>query len=313
MIEQTNRIAWLEGQLSQVRSFLERDRILLQQDPGDFAVELSLGSWESRQEDLLQELRQARSALQREIVELRLMGMRMDGSIPLKLLSKLSDKFNSALAHAAFHLRFGRSPKKGVPEDLAQEMDLRLAGLSYGSTRLVFAGNVAPDTTGESAMGGALEQIFEVLQDPSEDKFRELVAAIGVPATRALSELLSELEKRAIGAELTWPAPNATIHKWGGSLEAVRVASERLSSVEKFAPTPVEISGEVSGVKDTGAIHVRPATGKPIKVSYNKQQYGYAQTLRLGLKVKIKAMKYTRLDPISGQEYSSYKLISEDV
>jgi len=311
MTEQANRIDWLERQLAQVDQFIDRDSKILQESPGRFSVQLALNSWKTHQEELQQELRQAKCALQHEVVELRLVGMRMDGSIPLRLLSKLADKFNGALAHAAFHLRHGISPSRGIPEDMAREIDLRLSGLAFGSTRLMFAGNITPDTTGDSPMEGALEQIFDVLSAPSPEKIRELVTVIGVQATKSLSEMLGVLERQSIGAELTWPAPNSKVYKWGGSLEAVRAAHEKLSIFETLKPEVVTLFGTITDLKENGAIYIRSDRAKH-KISYNKQQYSKIQQYRLGMEVRLKTMKYVRIQPLTDRELATYKLITED-
>lgn len=312
MTEQANRIDWLERQLAQVREFIERDQGRLSASPKP-SIKLSLRSWKSHEEDLQQELRLAKEALQNEVVELRLMGMRMDGSIPLALLSKLSDKLNRVLTSAAYHLRHGCSPKGGIPDSLSHDMDLRLSYLATGSTRLLLAGNMSPDAAGESILEGALEQIFDVLQAPTQEKLRDLVTVIGVPATKALSEMLGELERRNIGAELTWPAPNAKVYRWGGSLHDVRAAHERLSTFETLKPVPINLEGRVTDLKENGAIYIRSELDKrKYKVSYNKQQFAHIQQFTLGMNVHLKAMVYSRIDPLSGDEISTYKLITED-
>lgn len=309
MTEQANRIDWLERQLAQVNKFIDRDTDILQATPDRFSVQLALTSWKTRQEELQQELRQAKSALLHEVVEMRLMGARMDGSIPLKLLSKLAEKFNSALAHAAYHLRHGTGPKSGIPKGMAQEIDLRLSGLSFGSTRLIFAGNIAPDTTGESAMEGALEQIFDVLASPANDHLRDLITVIGVPATRALSDMLGALEKQSIGAELIWPAANSKVYKWGGSLDAVRGAHKKLSAYESLKPVLATLSGRIIELKESGAIYIKDDHFK-FKISYNRQQYTYIQKYTLGMQVEFKTMKYLKRDPLTEKEIATYKLVT---
>lgn len=311
MTEQANRIDWLERQLAQVEHFIYRDTKALEASPGKYSLQLALKSWQAHQDELHQELRQAKAALHKEVVQLRLLGDRMDGSIPLRLLSKLADKFNRAVAHAAYHLRHGIGPLKGIPEDMARDIDLRLSGLQFGSTRLMFAGNVSPDLTGESLMEGALEQIFGVLEAPSPEKIRELVAAIGVPATRALSEMLATLESASIGAELSWPAPNAKLYQWGGSLEAVKGAHQRLSAFQTMKPVKAGIQGTISDLKENGAVYIRNAGGKH-KISYNRQQYQHIQQYRLGMDVKFQVMKYVRIEPLTEREITTYKLITED-
>ncbi|MDO7911374.1 hypothetical protein Q6A49_12605 [Pseudomonas sp. 22-AL-CL-001] len=311
MTEQANRIDWLERQLAQVNQFIERDARDLESNPGRYSLQIALNSWRSHQEELHQELRQAKANLQFEVVQLRLIGMRMDGSIPLKLLSKLSDSFNRALSYAAYHLRHGSNPKRGIPESLAKELDLRLSDLAFGSTRLVFAGNVAPDTTGESIMEGALEQIFDVLGAPTHDRIKELVSVIGVPATKALSDMLGVLETSQIGAELSWPAPNAKVYRWGGTLDAVRLTHDRLSVHQDINPQPTTLFGVVADLKENGTIYIRNGNSKQ-KVTYNRQQFPEIQKLSLGMPISIKVMKYVRYVALEDKEIVTYKMITDD-
>ncbi|MCF7536189.1 hypothetical protein [Pseudomonas petrae] len=311
MTEQANRIDWLERQLAQVRQFIERDTEVIGAGAPSFSQQIALNSWQTHQEELRQELRQAKAALQLEVVQLRLIGVRMDGSIPLKLLSKLSDFFNKAVSYAAYHLRHGVNPKRGIPASLAKEMDLRLSDLAMGSTRLVFAGNVSPDTTGESIMEGALEQIFDVLAAPSQDRIRELVSVIGVPATKALSDMLGALEASELGAELSWPAPNSKTYRWGGSLGDVRHAHSKLSAHEDIKPEPAKLFGVVADLKENGTIYVRNGASKQ-KVTYNKQQFERIQKLSLGMPITLNVMKYVRYEPLSDREIVTYKMVTDE-
>lgn len=311
MTEQANRIDWLERQLAQVDDFIYRDSIALGLTPNKYSLQIALNSWHSHQQELQQELRQAKAKLQLEVVQLRLVGMRMDGSIPLKLLSKLSDSFNRALSYAAYHLRHGSNPRKGIPESLARELDLRLSDLAFGSTRLIFAGNVSPDMTGESIMEGALEQIFDVLKAPHPDRIRELVTVIGVPATKALSDMLGALEASKIGAELSWPAPNAKVYHWGGTLDAVQRAHQNLSAHQDVKPEQTTLFGVVADLKENGTIYIRSGDAKQ-KVTYNRQQFPEIQKLSLGMPISIKVMKYVRYAALHDREIVTYKMITED-
>lgn len=312
MTEQVNRVDWLERQLAQVKGFIAAESTRLLLEPDKFSIKLSLGSWKTHQEELFQELRQARAALQHEVIELRLIGRRMDGSIPLKLLSRVSDKLSAILAHAAYHLRHGQGPRRGGLDPILTEMDLRFSDMRFGSTRLVLAGNIEPDLTGDSAMGGALEQIFSVLQSSDPEMTRELVASVGIPATKALSELLGLLGREEIGAELTWPAPNAKLYRWGGSIDMVREAHDKLSPLEKIKPVEVSIEGVVAQLRDSGAIYVRVSDKQIIKISYNSQQFTSVQPLQMGVPVKLRAMLYVNRDPLTEREYPTYRLITSD-
>lgn len=311
MTEQEKRIDWLERQLAQVRAFVARDKARLENSPGDKSYRLSLSSWESQRDELLQELRVAKESLKKEVVELRLTGWRLDGSIPLRLLTLVSNKFHSAIGFAAYHLRFGQDPHRGIPDNLSDELDIRLSNLAPGSTRLLFAGSLTPDAMGDVILESTLEMIFKLLLDPSPDQVKELVSVIGIRATRELCDLLKELEKRDIGAELTWPSPNSDIHKWGGTLDSVRLARQRLSIVSKIKPETVKLIGRVAVLNESGSIILRADDGSKIKVEYNKQQYNHAQKYTLGMNVELKALQYTTRDEITQKEHSTYKLITE--
>lgn len=311
MTEQVNRIDWLERQLAQVRTFIQQDRDRLKQNPDDFALELSVASWESQREELTSELRQEKAALLKEVVELRLFGQRMDGSIPLRLLAKISDRLSAALAHASYHLRYGRAPRKAIPDDLYEEIDLRWSGLATGSTRLYFAGNIAPDITGQTPLEEALEQIFQVLSAPSEGRLRDLTGAIGVKAVRELDALLETLEKQEIGAELTWPSPRSEIYKWGGTLSHVKAAHKNLSAVTLLKPEATDISGVISVLNESGGITVKSAELGKIKVKYSRQQYEFVKGLSLGQQVVLRTMKYSKIDNVSGKELATYRLVTD--
>lgn len=310
MTEQANRKDWLERQLAQAREFLEEDSARLREQPDNFALSLSVRSWKQKVDRLQQEIRQTNCALLNEVVEFRLIGRRMDGSIPLKLLSKIADKINSAISLAAYHLRHGQSPKKGIPDEISSELDLRLSGLAFGSTKLVIAGNVTPDTTGESLMASALEQIFALLDSQSIYELRELVTVIGVPATRSLAAILCELDKQDIAVEIRWPSPDMKIFKWGGTIEDVRRAFEKLSTLKKIEPIQVTLSGSITMLSENGAIYIRTKDDRKVKISYSRQQYEHIRNYTLGMEVIIPVLEYTSHDELTDNTIHTYKLIS---
>jgi len=311
MTEQEKRIEWLERQLAQVRAFIDRDKLRLENSPGDRAYKLSLSSWESHRDELLQDLRVAQESLRREVIQLRITGWRLDGSIPLRLLTIIASRFNSVLGFAAYHLRYGSDPKRGIPDEVYDELDVRLSGLAHGSTRLLFAGSTAPDVTGEAVLEAALLHIFGILNDSTSEEMQELISHIGIRATRELCDLLKELEKRNIGAELTWPYGYTREIKWGGSLSSVRSALQKLSIISKIKPEKIILCGTVSVLNESGSIILRSAEGDRIKVEYNRQQYEHVQKYTLGMAVSLPALKYTIRDEVLGKEKSTFKLITE--
>jgi hypothetical protein len=123
---------------------------------------------------------------------------------------------------------------------------------------------------------------------------------------------MSTLEKQEIGAQLTWPAPNAQVFQWGGNLEAVRCARRKLSAVQAIKPEPVTLTGHVAVLNESGAIYIRSQGDRRIKIAYNKQQYEHVRQYRMGEKVELRAMRYVEIDELTGDELATFKLITDD-
>jgi hypothetical protein len=310
MTEQLNRIASIERRLALVNEFVERDQAKLAEAPNDFALEIALDSWLAQKEELTQELRLAKEEHNKEVIQFRITGRRMDGSIPIRLLADVATRFNNTISHAAFYLRHGTLSPKGIPATLSDELDLRLSGMAFGSTRLLFAGKITPDASGEALLESVIRQIFEILASGSREATKELVSRIGIKATKELSELLDVLEKQELGAELSWPTPDSEILKWGGTLADVKSAKSMLSVFKELKPELVEIKGRITLLNEAGSIYIKDSESHKYKIEYSKQQFDHASLLTLGQEVALKAMKYSFLDELSGNERTRLILVT---
>lgn len=311
MIEVASRVEWLERNIAQAREFLARDRAHLTDSPDDFAAKLSARSWETHMEEMQQELRQTKEAMRRELVEVRLFGAQVDnGSIPLRLLSRISHHINTIIGSAAHHIRHGVNPARGVSDELANELDLRLSGLAFGSSRLLISGNIAPDTTGESLLDISLERLFDVINSTTSNEIHDLVPVIGTKAFREIDELLGAFESQNIGASMRWSAPNEREHSWGGSLQAVRTTRARLAQISQREPEPEQLSGTVRSLSDTGRIAVQ-LVGEPklVRIRFPKALYNDVQQLTLGATVTLNTIKHSFIDELTGEEVVRYVLI----
>jgi hypothetical protein len=310
MRETTNTIAWLEGKITQAHGFLERDRARLHEMPDDFAAQLSARSWETHVADLQQDLRQRKEALRRELVEIRLFGTQVDnGSIPLRLLGKIAQHVNALVGAAAYHIRYGVNPARGIDEGMANELDLRLSGLAFGSSRLLVSGNISPDTTGESLLDTSLQQVFNLINAETLEQMHELVPVIGTRAVKETDALLSALEGHYVGASMTWSAPNDREYQWGGTLQAVRTTRERLAQVSQRDPESVVLRGTVRALTDTGRIAIKVADEpRLVRVRYPSDLYTAVQQMTLGAFVELSAMKHSFVDELTGEQQSRYVL-----
>lgn len=309
MTTAANRIAWLEQQIAQAKSVAEAGTA---GDNLSLSERIARSSWQTHIGELQQELRLAKEALSSELVELRLFGGQVNyGSVPLRLMAKVVDKLNNAVSSAAFFLRYGKDPARGVPDELADELDLRLSGLAPGSSRILVSGRIAPDTTGESILDDALHHVFRILDPESPEALREELAIIGAKAVREVAGLLECLEKEKIGAGLTWYSPAAKEYKWGGTLTDVQTSHSRLARIATLEPMQVNLQGEVSALSQSGAFHIRPpGEDRRIKVRYPKGLYQGVSQLHLGQQIEIAVTKFTHIDELSGEERASYTLVS---
>ncbi|WP_290518027.1 hypothetical protein [Alcanivorax sp.] len=273
---------------------------------------LQLQSWDAHLNDLKQQLRQAKESLAHEVFELRLFSGAMNGSLPLKAFSKLAHHLNGAIANAAYFLRYGSAPIRGVPEVIENELDLRFSGLSYGSTRLTLSGDVKPDITGESLLEISLEHIFSVLSAPSTEDLRTEVASIGIKAISELSSLMQALDSSGTGAELTWATRSKGVARWGGSLSEVQDTRRRLRPISSIKEETVSLSGTVSELKASGSIKVVPyGESNPITIRYNRQQQAFIEALHLNELIKLKVTKSGSRDELTGEDKYKYRLVTQ--
>lgn len=308
MNQVANRIEWLEQQIAHASDLQTSSA-----SPKSPAALLESRSWQTHIEELQQDLRQAKEALARELVELRLVGGAVNnGSVPLRLAGKVVETLNSAISSAAHYLRFGEDARRGIDAGLQDELDLRLSGLAFGSSRILISGNIAPDTTGESILDMALHHIFQILVAESIEDMREELSSIGPRSVREVTELLRILEGDQIGAGLAWLAPNSNEYRWGGSLSMVKETRARLARVATRAPEVIVATGEITSLSQSGSFYVKfHGEDRKTKIKYPTKLYELVASFHLGQHVALRLNKYTHIDEVTGQERSSYTMLGQ--
>ena len=125
----------IKYQISEAKKL--RDEALKKSKNGNLAYELSANSIT----DHIDELNQI-SAIDDdrpiyELIDFRLKAATLNtGSVPLSLIAKAADDIRTMIGYAALRLIQGGIDRKRVPKDLYEELDLRLAGILPGSSRL---------------------------------------------------------------------------------------------------------------------------------------------------------------------------------
>ena len=136
---------------------------------GSFAHELAATSLSSHIEDLRQLSLSLSEAPEIELLDLRLIANNLkDGSMPLKLLTGLCNELRTTVGFAAIRLIKGGLGRKRIPKYVNDELDLRLAGIQQGSSRLLITASANRDLLDDGLNKNTLERIFSVLDSNGE-------------------------------------------------------------------------------------------------------------------------------------------------
>lgn len=179
--------------MNELESLLKRqqDRAVarLAENPGDRMAKLLAHNREQAIADLHAEQRLNEARKAGELVELRLHGPRVDrGAIPMDAFLKVTTPLMKALRAIAERQRFGTVTLSHKFKRLtADSLNIKLAGIGVGSTRLMLTGNGVADTLGQSLLHLTLGRMLNLLNAPNES-FYDAVDTVGVSGARALGE-----------------------------------------------------------------------------------------------------------------------------
>lgn len=244
-------------------------------------------------------------------LEWKLVGQRLkNGEIPLSLLAKLAEPLNKLLLRAAYFARNKMEPQHGgVGDDLANELDLRLTGLAPGSTRLFVSGNVAPDTTGASAFGDAVDHLLDALLAAKDFRsFYERIADLGESAASSLRDTLKALEQEEASVQVIWRTA-AGSRTWQGQYDEVVRLRTLLDGVSEPTFRQVELTGTVELLAANGRLRLVDDLGQRKTIRFNpKTQEAQVIKLHLAERVTLSVTERAVVDPIGGEEVSQYRL-----
>lgn len=290
---------------------LQRERALarLAQSPGDRMAQLLVINREQALADLKAEQRLTDARKLGELVELRLHGPRVDrGSIPLDSFIKVTTPLLRALRAIAERQRYGVAQvSTKFKRMVSDSLNIKLAGLAMGSTRLMLTGDGIADTSGESLLRLTLERTLGLLNAPSEGFF-EAVDTVGITAANALGEFAAAVDSAGMAVEITWPFGEKPMHWDGSSDELIRIKN-LLRSIEKPQEHEIELEGEVASISDTGRLHLRVADLGKVTVRYSLDKTHVAQQLVIRKHAKLRVLATTYWDPVRQAEISKYHLL----
>ena len=299
----------LEAELHRVLGMCEEDESALAKSTMPQVDGIFLASLNKLRHEFEKRLHRAKAERRHEVVGLKLDGARLaEGGIPLRLLGKLADSLNAALEQSAWRVWDREGDAARIDPAFIRELDLQLADIGVGSTRLAIIGNTAPDLTGISALETALREVFDVL-GAGQDVVSDRVHAIGYRAGRSLCDFLTILERESVAADLTWHAPDRQYGWHGDSREITRVRG-LLDDIGEPTTTTESFPGRINVLSIRNRMEVeRLDTGEKLRMSYHKSLADAVQELRLADECTFEVEKTVYPFVAGRRKRNAYRLV----
>lgn len=277
-------------------------------DPDDFVARLTLENFRGHVEELELQLHRAKKSRAVEVIQVRLTGRLAEtGSLPLYLLSQLADQFADALHASSQRLKTGRRVGRISPA-VVQELNLRLADLAPGSTRLFITGDTQPDLFGYSLLENSLENTFELFDAADEGELATAVGVVGIRSAKEIRDFLSTIKKAELEIEISWIAPDARARQWSGDYQRISRLSRSLSHFEVREPSYVEIRGEVVTVSARGRFEIF-AEGRMYQGTFPADLLRDMAALHIGEEVVAVLERTVVVNTVTNVEKTDYSLI----
>lgn len=289
-----------------------REDALEKSRTGSFAYELSAQSLTSH----IEELRQISLALSNnptiEIVDLRIKaGHLNDGSIPLGLLSKLCEEIRTMVGYAALRLINGGLSRKRIPKYINDDLDLRLAGVQQGSSKLIMTASANRDLLNDGLNKGAFERIFSVLETNGQGaEFLEAINDIGPRSAKHLREFLNLISLNSAEVEFSWRYAGETIRAWDGNRKSIESVQEALAVTEINETERTSLTGRIELLSKREKLDLRLSNGRVVRILYPKTLLPIVSSLHLDQEVTILCQVAVTENPLTNESSTFYEMLS---
>lgn len=303
----TNRIRELLKEAQAHKEKLDR----LAATEGSFAHGLASQSMASHIDDLSQQLALQEDRPILELLEFRLKANRFqDGSVPLHLVAKAADEIRQMLGYAALRLSRGGLDRKRVPDELYDELDLRLAAVLPGSSRLVITTAAHRDLFDDGLAKNSLDRVFRVLESGGEGtEFLEAVTDLGPSSARRMRHFLHLVRRASAELELSWRYSGQTMRRWDGTDTALSSVTHALDVTELNSRDEVILEGVIELLSKRERIHLLTDVQRTIRVLFPKRLLPRVSELHLDQYVRLRCSVTETNNPFTGESSMFYELI----
>ncbi|MBX9893762.1 MAG: hypothetical protein K2Y09_01085 [Nitrosomonas sp.] len=282
-----------------------------QAEAGSFAHKLAAESFENHMAELQQFQNTESSLTYFELVDFRLKSSSLStGTIPLNLIAKAAESIRTMIGYSALRLMQGGIDKKRVPKDLYGSLNLRLAGLLPGSSRIVVSANADRDMFGYGLASQALQRIFAVLESKgSGESFLEAVTTLGPVGAKHLRDLLRLISAQSAESEFTWKYSGEQVGYWNGTREVMDLVISALEVTEISAQQTEALFGKIEVLSKRERIELRTPENRLIRILYPNRLLSVVTTLHLEQEVSLQVLVTETLNPLTSESSTFYELV----
>lgn len=277
---------FLREHADSLKEFAAETKARASANPDDFFLQLAAKNQEDSALAVLREVALADADEIGELVDVRLIGPRANGSIPLDAFLDTIGPLTKSWKLAAHRLRYGRDAIRGAASDVVNALNFKLAGLAPGSTHVFITGNASPDLTGDSLLQATLNQTFRLLNSDQVD-FYDAVDAVGGKSAHQLGEFMRGLDRAGLAVQFSWNSSEG-MRRWEGRPDEITRVRALLDTVNEPEKYPETLEGSVAGITDTGRLAMRTLEGKvlirfPLKLTEQVQKLKIASNARINV------------------------------
>lgn len=284
---------------------------LMSEAESSFAHEIAAASFATHVDELKQILTAEKADSSFEIVEFRLRAPAFrQGAVPLRMISHATEDIRRMIGYAALRLVQGGIKRKRVPDDLYDLLNLRLAGVLPGSSRLVVAAAAHRDLFDDGIAKDALNRIFTVLfSNGSGDAFLESVTDLGPSSARRLRDFLKLVRRYSAEVDFTWRYNGTVVQNWIGSSEVIEKVSNALEVTELREQDEIILTGRVELLSKRERIHLRLESGELVRILYPKSLLDLVSTFHLDQKLTLFCQVTETENPLTLESSIFYELL----
>jgi hypothetical protein len=246
-----------------------------------------------------------------ELLDFRLKAANLkSGPIPLRLISQATEEIRAMIGYAALRLVEGGIDRQRVPKDLYEELDLRLAGILPGSSRIVVTANANRDLFDDGLNKGALDRLFDVLNSGGSGKdFLQAVADLGPLSTKRLREFLKLVRSYSAEAEITWSFGGNVVKAWEGDKKRIDTMAEALEQIEISDQERVVLAGKIELLSKRERLDLRLEEGRMVRVLFPKALFPTITALHLDQNVRLRCQVTETTNPHTNESSTFYELV----